>query len=93
MVDAGADHHYIVHDGKAALATDPLPLTVQDLTVGKYGSLVQRDATLVEFAGEWLLLRVEEVPGGPANNLVRGVAKDIDNRIRRVEDASLAGEV
>lgn len=51
------------------------------------------DATAVELPGDGYFIRLEEVPTGTVNHLIRSVAEDINNRIRRVENASLVREV
>lgn len=39
------------------------------------------------------LLRVEEVPAGPVDDLIGSVAEDVDNGIGAVEDVSIEGEI
>lgn len=92
-VDTGAANHDIVNDGETALAADPVTITVPDLAVGQNGSFVELDATTVEVLGERNLIRVEEVPAGPADDLIGSVSEDINDRVRGVKNASLAGEV
>jgi len=92
-IDGNAADHDIVDDREAALASDPVALSVLDATVGQDGSLVEPHASTVELLGDWDFLGMEEVPAGAIDDLVRSVAEDVDNGVGRVEDMSILGEV
>ena len=92
-IDGGAADHDIVHDGEAALATDPVALAVPDAAVGQDGGLVEVDAATMELLGEGDLVGVEEVPAGLVDDLVRGMAEDVDDGVGRVENVGILGEI
>jgi hypothetical protein len=92
-IDGNAADHDIVDDGEAALAADPIALAVPDATVGQHGGLVEPHASTMELLCDRDLLGMEEVPAGPIDDLIRGVAEDVDNRVGRVEDVRVLGEV
>lgn len=92
-IDADAAHHDIVNDREAAFAPYPIPLAVLDAAVCQDCGLVELHASQVELLGERPVLLMEEIPGGPIDDLVRSVAEDINNGVGRVEDVSTIREV
>lgn len=92
-IDTGAANHHIVDDGETALAADPSTIAVPDLAVSQDGSLVKLDATAVEVLRKRDLFRVEKVPAGLADDLIGSVSENIDDGVRGVKNAGLAGEV
>jgi hypothetical protein len=92
-IDRGAADHDIVDNGEAALASDPVALAVLYATVGQNGSLVEPHSPTVKLLRYRDLVGVEEVPAGAIDHLIWSVTKDIDNRIRRVEDMCILGKV
>lgn len=93
MVDTGAAYHYIINNRKTAFAPDPITLAVANSTIRQNSSLVESNTSAVQFFCNRYFLRMEEFPGGSIDYLIRGVAKDINNRIRRVKNACLFAEV
>ena len=92
-IDAGAAHHNIVDDRKAAFTSNPFALAVFDAAVRQDGGLVKLDASKMKLLGERFVLLVEEVPSGSIDNLVRSVAEDVDDGIRGIEDVGTFREV
>lgn len=92
-INTGTAHHHIVDDGETALAADPGTIAVPDLAISQDGSLVKFDAAAVEVLRKGDLLRVEKVPARLADNLIGSVTENIDDGVRRVKNAGLAGEV
>jgi hypothetical protein len=92
-IDADAAHHDIVDDGEATFAPYPVPLAVLDAAVCQDCGLVELHASQVKLLGERPVLLMEEIPGGPIDDLVRGVAKDINYGVGRVEDVGAIRKV
>lgn len=92
-VDTGAADHDVVNNRKAALAANVVPLAVSDASVGQDGSLVKLHASTVLCFGEWNLSWVEPLPARPVDDLIGRVAQDVDDRVRRIENAGIFGEV
>jgi hypothetical protein len=61
-VDTRADDHDIVHDRKAALASDPVALAVFQATVGQDSCLVKTHSAAVLGLGQRELVGMEELP-------------------------------
>lgn len=80
-VDASAADEDIIDDGEAAFAADPFTLAVFQATVGQYGSLVEPHAAAMLCFGQRNLVRMEELPHGPVDDLVGGMTEDVDNRV------------
>lgn len=80
-VDASAADKDIIDDGEAAFAADPFALAILQAAVGQYGSLVKPHAAAVLCFGQRNLVGVEELPHGPVDDLVGGMAEDVDNRV------------
>jgi len=89
LVNTGADDHDIVDNGETALAANPLSTLAEYITVGQYGCLVHDHLPLMELLGIWQLIFVEEVPGGPIDDLIWCVAENVDDRVGRVENVRL----
>jgi len=92
-INAGAANEHVVDDGEAAFAADPVALTVPQATVGQDGSLVESDAAAVLLSRQWELFGMEELPHGPVDDLIRRMTEDVDNRVGRVQDVGIVGEV
>jgi len=92
-VDTRTNNHDIVNDGKTALATDPLRLSVLYPTVCEDSRLVQGDTLLLELAGEGQVFGGEEVPRRAVDDFIGSVAEDVDDGVGRIEDARLVREV
>ena len=78
-VDGRAAHQNIVDDRKTALAPDIFTLSVQDTGIGEHSGFVEAKAAFVLFLGQWDLVRMEPIPDGPVDYLVRGMAEDIND--------------
>jgi hypothetical protein len=61
-VDTSAADHDIVNDRKAALASNPVPLTILQATVGQNSCFVEPHSSAVLRLGKRQLVRVEELP-------------------------------
>ena len=92
-VNGGAADHDIVDDGEAALAAHPIALAILDAAVAQHGGLVEPHAPTVKPLRDRHLVRVEEVPNGPVDDLVWRVAQDVDNGVGRIEDMGVLGEI
>lgn len=51
-IDTGTADHDIVDDRKAALATNPVSLTVLQTAIGQYSRFVQRDTAAILCLGK-----------------------------------------
>lgn len=92
-VDTRTTDHDIVNNREATLTADPLSLAVLESTVGQDSSLVEVDASAVLCSGERKLIRVEELPHGPIDDLVGRVAKNVDYGVGRVKNVGIVGQV
>jgi len=92
-IDADAAYHDVVDNREATFASYPVPLTVLDAAVCQDCGLVKLHTSQMELLGERPVLLMEEIPGRPIDDLVRGVAEDINNGVGRVEDVSTFGKV
>jgi hypothetical protein len=92
-IDAGATDHDIIDNGEATLASYPVALAVFNTAVCQYGSFVELHTSQMELLGEGSVLDMKEVPGRSVDDLVRGVAEDINNGVGRVENMSTLGKV
>jgi hypothetical protein len=92
-IDRGAADHDIVDNGKAALASDPVALAVLYTAIRQDGSLIESHSSTVQLFRYGDLVGVKEVPAGAIDHLIWSVAKDVDNRIRRVEDMCILSKV
>jgi hypothetical protein len=92
-IDTRATDHDIVDNGEAAFTADPLSLTVLESAVGQDGSLVEVYSSAILCSGERKLVWVEELPDGSIDDLVRRVAKDVDDGVGRVENVCVVGQV
>ena len=92
-VDAGAAYEHVVDDGEAAFAANPVALAVPQPAVGQDGGLVESDAAAVLLFRQRELFWVEELPHRPVDDLIGRVAEDVDNRVGRVQDVGIVGEV
>jgi hypothetical protein len=92
-VDGGATNHNIVHNGEAALATDIIADAIADPGIRENSSFVKIHASAVFGLREWDFIRVEPIPNGPVDDLIRGESEDVDNRIRAIENTGILREV
>jgi hypothetical protein len=82
-----------VDDGETAFAAYPTAIAREDTCIVQDGSLVQQDATSMHGSGKRYLVGVEEVEAGPAEHLMRSVAKDVDDGLGRIEDICIRTQV
>lgn len=92
LVDTCAHHHHVVNDGEAALAANPLSLGILHAAVRQHGRLVLRHSLSVEFADVRELLFVEELPCRTIDDIIGGVAEDVDDGVGSVENARIVLE-
>jgi hypothetical protein len=83
-VDARAAYHYIVDDGEAALAADPVPLAILQTAVRQDSSLVEAHSSAVLCLCDGQFLWVKELPYRAVDDLVRGMTEDVNDGVRRV---------
>jgi len=76
-VNTGTCNQYIVDDCEDAFATNPRAVFMLHPTVVQDRSLVKTDTPTVDLTSEWYLIRMEIVPTGPSQYLMRYIAKDI----------------
>lgn len=93
LVNTGANDHDIVDDGETALAANPLTVLAQDVAVSQHGCFVHDNLLLVELLSIGQFILVEEVPCGTVDDLIWCVAENVDDRVGRVEDVRLGGEI
>lgn len=93
LVNTGANDHDIVDDGETALAANPLTVLAQDVAVSQHGCFVHDNLPLVELLSIGQFILVEEVPCGTVDDLIWCVAENVDDRVGRVEDVRLGGEI
>lgn len=82
-----------MHDGKAALATDPLPRLGQDAGVVKHGRLVQQDTSAVDGPRKWHLIGVKVLESRLSSHLVGLVAQDVIDGVGCEENVGIGCEV
>lgn len=92
-VNARADNHDIVDDGKAAFAANPPTRLVLDLAVIEHCRLVRGDLVLKVMLRIRYFLPREKFPAGTVDDFIGGVAEDVDDGLRRVEDTSFGCEI
>jgi hypothetical protein len=78
-VNTGTANHDIVDNGEAALAADPVALTVLQTTVGQDGGFVKADSSAVLRFCQRQFFGMEEVPYRPVDNLIGCVAENVNN--------------
>jgi hypothetical protein len=93
LVNTGANNHDIVDNGETALAANPLASLAQYVAVGQHSRLVHDDLPLMKLLGIGQFILVEKVPCGMVNDFIWCVAKDVDDRVGRVEDMRLGCEI
>ena len=81
LVNARANDHDIVDDGKTALASDPVALFVFDTAICQYRSIVHHDLLLVKLLSVGYFILVEELPRGSIDNFIWCVAQDVNHRV------------
>lgn len=80
-VDAGTDHHDIVHYRKTALASYPVTLTILETTVGQHSGFVKPHSSAVFCFGQRQLVWMKEVPHRPVHDLIRRVSQYVDDGV------------
>lgn len=80
-------------NGETAFAAYPTAIAREDTCIVQDGSLVQQDATSMHGSGKGYLVGVEEVEAGPAEYLMRSIAKDIDDGLGRIEDIGIRSQI
>lgn len=91
LVNTRAGDQHIVHNSKDALTPHPPAIFGLDLTVVQHGGFVELYSSAVNGSGEGYLFRVEVLPAGPSNDLVRQVTQDVYDRVGYIEQASVEG--
>jgi len=81
VIDADAHNHDIVHDSEAALAANPLAISIPQTTVGQNCSLIEGNTSFMESLGLRELRLMKEVPRGPVDDFIRSVTENVNNRI------------
>lgn len=79
LINTGAHNHDIVDDRETTFATNPFTGFAHDIAVCQHSGFVHDDAATVKFLGVRKLIFGEELPGGAIDNLIWGVAKNVDD--------------
>lgn len=93
MISAGAHNHNIIDASEAAFAIDPPAITMQEIAVGENCSFVELDAAAMELLSAIDVRRMEEIPARLIDDLIRRMSEDVNDGIRRVQNASLRREI
>lgn len=81
LKDAGAGDNHIVDNCEYTLTSHPSTVSILDLAIIQYSSLVQLHAPAVDRSSKRYFIGMEELPAGLSHDFFRGVAKDIDDRV------------
>lgn len=92
-VDTGTYDDDIVDDRHTHFAADPCAFAIPHAHVGQHSGPISVDALAVEFLGIGNLIFGKELPRRVVDNLIWGVAQDVDHRIRGIEDGRVVAEV
>jgi hypothetical protein len=92
-VDTRTTYHDIVDNRKAALTADPFSLAILESAVRQHGCLVETYSSAILGLGNRKLIWVEKLPDGSIDNLIRRVAENVDNRVGRVKNAGVVGQI
>ena len=82
-----------MNDCEHALATNPMPVFVLDLTIIENSSFVQLYAATMNGSGERDLVGMEVLPARLALDFMWKIAKDVLYRVGAILNASVEGQV
>jgi hypothetical protein len=93
MIDTDADDHDIVDNSKAAFAADPFAYVVPQLAISQDCGLVKIDSSLVELLGYRKFGGMKKIPGRSVDNCIWSMSENVNDRVRRVQDARFRSKI
>ena len=87
-IDADAANDNIVYDGKNNFRAYIVTIHVLHPAIIEHCGFVKLHRLLMSCLCEWHLFGMEKLPGGMVCNILRRIAKNIDDRIGGVQDTS-----